>query len=285
MLSILIPTYNYDVEPLVKELQQQANNCDIEFEIIVLDDASSVKNYDVSSLISLNKVRLEVLNENVGRSAARNKLANLSFYEHLLFVDAGTFPHSNKFISNYLKVADSDVVIGGMINTPNKPQKPFILRWHYTKQRETCLKHNICTSANFLIKKSILLASPFDESIKSYGYEDVVFFKTLESKNIILKFLKNPVEHDCKEEAITFISKTQQGLENLKRLQIKRNDLLKDIKIIKAYKTTRTLYLDKIIALLFRISKPLLIKNLSSSKPSLLIFDFYKLGYFCNIKS
>ena len=42
MLSILIPTYNYDCYDLVKELHRQATELNIEFEIIVADDCSTI---------------------------------------------------------------------------------------------------------------------------------------------------------------------------------------------------------------------------------------------------
>ena len=41
MLSILIPTYNYNTLKLVKDLQLQGVKSDIDFEILVLDDAST----------------------------------------------------------------------------------------------------------------------------------------------------------------------------------------------------------------------------------------------------
>ena len=40
MLSILIPTYNYNVFPLAQSIHKQCSDIDIDFEIIVLDDAS-----------------------------------------------------------------------------------------------------------------------------------------------------------------------------------------------------------------------------------------------------
>ena len=40
MLSILIPTYNYDITHLVYELHKQASEAEIDFEIICLDDGS-----------------------------------------------------------------------------------------------------------------------------------------------------------------------------------------------------------------------------------------------------
>ena len=41
MLSILIPTYNYDVEALVTELHAQSTACGVDFEILCYDDGST----------------------------------------------------------------------------------------------------------------------------------------------------------------------------------------------------------------------------------------------------
>ena len=40
MLSILIPTYNYDVFPLVENIHRQCKEATIDFEILINDDAS-----------------------------------------------------------------------------------------------------------------------------------------------------------------------------------------------------------------------------------------------------
>ena len=40
MLSILIPTFNYDITALVVEVHKQSKSCNIVFEILVFDDAS-----------------------------------------------------------------------------------------------------------------------------------------------------------------------------------------------------------------------------------------------------
>ncbi|MHA7844522.1 MAG: glycosyltransferase family 2 protein [Winogradskyella sp.] len=284
MLSILIPTYNYNINPLVEELYNQANACDIKFEIIIVDDASSQIKYNSQELWSSKNISLKVLNENIGRSAIRNLLASLSSYENLLFVDAGTFPKPKQFINNYLEVLEGDVVIGGMIQNKTKPKKPYTLRWLYTKERESVLNKNISTSANFLIKKSIILSNPFDETIKTYGYEDLLFFKTLESNGITLQFINNPVVHDCDEDARTFIKKTEDALKNLHNFSLSHSNLLIDNKILRTYNLLNRLFLDRIFGMLIKITRPLLLKNLCSSRPSLFVFDLYKLGYFCNLK-
>ena len=77
MLSILIPTYNYDCMQLVDDLQAQALQAGIEHEIIVADDASPDTIYKVANrAINDNPYcRLIELETNVGRARIRNLLA------------------------------------------------------------------------------------------------------------------------------------------------------------------------------------------------------------------
>ncbi|GAB4163368.1 MAG: glycosyltransferase [Winogradskyella sp.] len=284
MLSILIPTYNYNIHPLVEELYQQAIDCSVEFEIIIIDDASSDIKFNPKDLLKLKDVKLELLNKNIGRSAIRNLLAKKATFENLLFVDAGTFPKSKNFISSYLNYDGENVVIGGMTPQEGRPKKPYILRWLYTKKRESSKKRHVYTTANFLIKKSILLSHPFNESIKTYGYEDLLFFKLLKHHKFSIMFINNPVVHDCSEDAETFIKKTEDGLKNLWYLNQNYTHLLRDNSIVSAYKTLSNCHIIGIYKKAFKLTKPLLRKNLCSSYPSLIIFDLYKLGYFCNLK-
>lgn len=284
MLSILIPTYNYNINPLVEELYHQANACDIKFEIIVADDASTVTAYNPEELSKFENFKLIKLQNNIGRSAVRNLLANRAQYNNILFVDAGTFPNSKNFLNKYLTFLGNDVTIGGMTYNIYRPQTLYVLRWLYTKKRESNTRANIYTSANFLTKKSIIFSNPFDEKIKTYGYEDLLFFKLLELNGISPKFINNPVRHDCNEDPKTFIKKTEEALKNLKKLSLQHTELFNDNRIIKFHKRLKILHLDTIFCRFFSLTKVMLLKNLHSSYPSLFIFDLYKLGYFCKIK-
>lgn len=285
MLSILIPVYNYNVLPLVEELHQQATRCNILFEIVVIDDASPQPCFDSDALRNRENVRLFLLRKNIGRSAIRNLLANKAIYENLLFIDAGTFPKPKFFIANYIKQIDKSVIIGSIVEEEKKPKKPYKLRWLYTKTKESNnAKEKKLTSGNFLIKKAILEKHPFNEDIKTYGYEDYMFFRNLMANNITIDFIDNPIIHDSKENANTFIKKTEQALNNLKRLEIKNAQLFYENKIIKLYKKLNRYGLDKLVIILFKITKPLLMKNFNSASPSIMLFDFYKLGYFCTLK-
>jgi len=280
MLSILIPTFNYDSVPLVKELHRQCIEYGIEFEILVYDDGSKSVFSKTNNIIStLEHCTFEALPNNIGRSSIRDFLAKNANYGLLLFIDTDTFPESNNFIKNYFNT-NENVVNGGVTCTEKPPKKPFRLRWLYTKHRE----QNALCSSNFLIKKTIFEKYPFDETIKTYGYEDVLFFDNLKKNNIKVLKIDNPVIHASDDNASTFIKKTESAINNL-ILLIDSNKLNKiNFKAASLYSKMEKLKLVGLIILIFKLSKRLLIKNFQSSYPSLLLFDFYRLGYFCTLK-
>jgi glycosyltransferase involved in cell wall biosynthesis len=283
MLSILIPVYNYDISLLVEEIHLQATACKIAFEIIIIDDCSPKILSDIAAINTFPNTKITINKYNIGRSAIRNLLATHACHENLLFIDAGTFPKTKKFIADYIKNLDANITIGGMSAEKSAPKKPYKLRWLYTKKREACcttndLKKTILSSANFLIKKRIIQAYPFDESIKKYGFEDYIFFNTLKNNAFHINFISNPVIHDSKEDAHTFILKTEDGLKNLVHLSKQKKTLVNDIRILSVQSKIKALGLNGVIIFIYKHIKPLLIKNFKSSYPSILLFDFYKLG-------
>ena len=70
MISILIPTYNYNVFPLVENLQKQCEVAAVAYEIIVLDDASTDKrSLEENSKINLLKqCSFQILDKNIVKS-------------------------------------------------------------------------------------------------------------------------------------------------------------------------------------------------------------------------
>lgn len=282
MLSILIPTYNYDATRLVKTLHKQAIDCNINFEILVFDDGSNSEiNIKNETLNKLEHCSFKTLKNNIGRSAIRNLLAKTAQYENLLFLDVDVFPKDYHFIKYYIENLENNLVSGGLLQTKNKPNNSKKLRWLFTKQRE----RYTLTSANFLIKKKVFKNYAFDLSLKKYGCEDVLFFENLKKNNIHACFINNPVFHLGNEEAPIFIKKTNQALENLIFL-IDENKIDKHVfNISKLYFRLKKFKMDYLILFCFNNTKSLLLKNLNSSHPSLFIFDFYRLGYFCSLKT
>ena len=116
-LSILIPTYNDVCTDSVNTLMQQAESIgDLRFEIIVADDASTDENVveanrAIDRMTNCRYIRRE---NNVGRAAIRNFLAQEARYEWLLFVDSGMGIVRSDFIFNYLQ-AEGNPIYGGYV--------------------------------------------------------------------------------------------------------------------------------------------------------------------------
>lgn len=282
MLSVLIPTYNYDITPLVMEIKNQCNTNKIEFEILAFDDGSNSSLNEVNTTINtIENCYFKVLSNNIGRSAIRNLLGKTAKYENLLFIDAGTTIENSEFIKNYMEHIDSDVLNGGMIAKKQAPKKPFKLRWLYTKNRE----HKALCSSNFLIKKDIFFKFLFNESVKKYGFEDVLFFDQLISNGIQVKVIQNPVLHNSDDDANTYLTKTKAGLENLTNLI--ENGLLNpnSSKIYQHYLKLEKYRLSKLTSKIYKWFIKIFLLNFNSSNPSLLLFDIYRLSYLCYIKT
>lgn len=283
MLSILIPTYNYNVIPLVEDVKNQCIECGLIFEILVYDDGSkSSINIKNKTINLLEHCVFKELPQNIGRSAIRNLLAKNAMYENLLFLDADVLPSKKTFIKNYFNNLNEEVIIGGITNTYEIPKKPYKLRWLYTKARET---RKGLHSANFIIKKKIIELKPFDETLTKYGCEDVLFFEALNKDNIKIKHIDNPIIHYGNDDANTFIKKTEQAIENLIHLIDEKKLQNKHYKVSIGYQKLKKLKLHKLVAYTYKLSKPLLIRNFNSSLPSIFLYDFYRLGYFCKIKT
>ncbi|GAA4238219.1 glycosyltransferase [Postechiella marina] len=281
MISILIPTFNYNIVPLVNELYKQVTKEKINFEILVYDDGSiSDINKKNEAINTLNNCLFKVLPNNIGRSAIRNLLGQNAKYENLLFLDADVFPFNKNFIKNYINHPTNNVVYGGIVQTNKPPKKPKKLRWIYTKKREQF----IINSANFLISKDTFNQYSFDESLKKYGCEDVCFFEVLINNNIQLNHINNPVVHYGNDNAKVFIKKTNQALENLMLLIDENKISINKYQVSKLHNKVSYLKLDFFISFVFKLIKPLLIINFNSSFPSLILYDFYRLGYFCTLK-
>jgi len=294
MLSVLIPTYNYLVVSLVKSLHQQLLKQNIPFEIISFDNGSESKlNIKNEKINKINFCKFISLNKNGGRSKIRNLLAQNAKYDWLLFLDADVLPVSEKFIKNYLETAKTNnqkVVYGGLKYDDIKPSKDKLLRWVYGKNREEIplktrnLKPNQhFSSANFLINKTVFNKIKFDEGLTKYGHEDTLFAIDLKNKNIAINQIDNPVFHLGLDVNKIFIKKTKKAIENLLYLQKKQKIKSNEMKLLKSFKNLNKIKLNSVISFFYKKYSKKMEFNLNSNKPSLFIYDIYKIGYLCSI--
>jgi hypothetical protein len=294
MLSILIPTYNYNVEALVAELHAQSTACDIDFEILCYDDGST--NLELiaenESLNTLKNTTYKVLDSNIGRSAIRNLLAKDANYDLLLFLDADVIPVNDGFISTYLNsISDAtNIIYGGIRYQEESPKKSHLLRWIYGKKREALpvvkRNENIYLSfltLNFIIRKSVFNCVSFNEDIPNLRNEDTLFSYNLKQEKIVIGHIENPVYHLGLEDSETFLKKAIES-QDVMNLFLEEN--LIDIKYTQITKTIyklKKIKLDRLFSMSHPFTKKLFKANLLSKKPSLFIFDLYKLSYLCYI--
>lgn len=294
MLSILIPTYNYNVFPLVKEVSEQCIAEKISFEIIVLDDSSQNFHAENNEINSLDNCSYSILNQNIGRSTIRNLLSTKASFNNLLFLDADVRIISHQFIKNYINFIKNNsnygVVYGGIVYQENKPNNNQLLRWIYGNKREALSAEkrnkNVYVSfltLNFLIKKEVFKTVQFNEDIPNLRYEDLLFSFDLMKNRIPLQHINNQVVHNGIETSEVFMQKTNDSLKGLKFLLSKNYlpaDYAKISAVFNLLNQTKLLFL---INFIYKMRKNSFKKNLLSSKPSLFIYDIYRLGYFSQL--
>ena len=292
MLSILIPTYNYNISALVAEMHTQIKQLEVAFEILCYDDGSTDKNIISANkeINSLENTKYHILEKNIGRSAIRNLLAKEATFEWLLFLDADVLPKENNFIATYLKSISktSKVIYGGILYDENKPDNNHLLRWTYGRKREALptskRNKNIYLSfltLNFLIRKDVFNHVSFDENIPNLRHEDTLFSYHLKLKNIKVEHIENPTYHLGLEESSLFLKKSIESVDAL-HLFLKQDLIPKNYTLItKVFFKIKKIKLHYFFAFIYKNFKEYFDKNLLSKKPSLYIFDLYRLSYLC----
>lgn len=290
MLSILIPTYNYNVFPLVENLFNQCEKAGIEYEIIVFDDGSQ-NQFDNEKINSLKNCSFKVLEENIGLSSIRNLLIKKSEYEWVLILDSDVFPVNDNYISEYIQAIKQNnykYFSGGIQYKADRPANDKILRWKYGKKREALTfeqrkkgKSNY-TNVNILLHKTVFNTVLFDEKVRFYGYEDVIFSTKLLQYFSIFP-VDNPVYHLDESTSEEFLNKSETALQTLHFLT--QNNLIQTnkVKIAKIYVFLKKWNLIFFVQLFYRIFKKPIKRNLLSSNPNLFLFDLYRLGYICSL--
>ena len=290
MLSLLIPTYNYNVLPLVSELHNQCMKCEIEYEIIVLDDGSKITFEENQQINTFENCQYFVNEINRGRASNINKLVEFSKFDYVLILEADAFPSKDNYIQLYVDSIkkNPDAVFGGVVYSQSNPAKNALLRRIYGNSRESKdLKHrlenpfDIVFSWNLMLQKAVFLKHCFDASITTYGFEDLVFLKKLKGVNVTIHQIENTLIHQNEELSTAFIEKSKIAVLNL--IQLYQNKILStsDSKLLQTFEILKKLHLISFGTFIFNRFQDRLLKNLLSGKPSLFLFDTYRLGYFC----
>lgn len=290
-LSILIPTFNDECVELVRNLNTQASNINkLKYEIIVADDGSTDKKIVKrnNEIAQLHNCRYIAYEKNRGRSAIRNTLISEAKCEWVLFIDGDMVVNDNNYISKYVMMEDTDVVYGGYVVNGDPQRLKGNLRYKYeskyggnsdAKKRNLCPYNNFHTS-NFLARRSIMQAYPFDERFCHYGYEDVIWGKTLKENGIAIRHKDNPLSFEVFEDNEAFLSKTEEGMHTLYMF---RNELEEYSNIIAFRKMISKRHMEGLFLAFFKAVRKTLKNNLKGNKPSVFLFNIYKLGIYSEL--
>ena len=301
-LSILLPSYNNVCVSLVQVLQRQADalrgklDKPFSYEIIVADDGSTDAacidaNRVIGDMLHCRYLRME---QNVGRAQIRNVLISESRGDYVLLIDSDLFLCDDNYLYKYA-TSTADVVYGGtriggeglamVDNEANTENLKGNLRYIYEKKAEPShraafrqLRPNQEISfCNLYARRDIMEAHPFDSRFKAYGYEDVLFGKRLAESGIEVTHIDNPVLINEFESNSVFVKKTEEAILTLCRFE----QDLEGYSNLKTKVTTLGRYIPlSLFRLWHRIMKNKEKRNLTGSKPSLLLFKLYKLGFF-----
>lgn len=301
-LSILLPSYNNVCVSLVQALQRQADalrgklDKPFRYEIIVADDCSTDAacidaNRVIGDMLHCRYLRME---QNVGRAQIRNVLISESRGDYVLLIDSDLFLCDDNYLYKYA-TSTADVVYGGtriggeglvmVDNEANTENLKGNLRYIYEKKAEPShraafrqLRPNQEISVcNLYARRDIMEAHPFDSRFKAYGYEDVLFGKRLAESGIEVTHIDNPVLINEFEPNSVFVKKTEEAILTLCRFE----QDLEGYSNLKTKVTTLGRYIPlSLFRLWHRIMKNKEKRNLTGSKPSLLLFKLYKLGFF-----
>jgi len=292
MLSILIPTYNQNVYPLVLQLLDQSRFITNTIEILVVDDFSNQKD-----TIAENRKIKKLQNcfyfsnsSNLGRTGTRQKLAEMAKYNWLLFLDADVSPKYEDFLKRYVESISQkkDVIFGGIGYQHEKPEIEKMLRWKYGKKREAKdvfeRKKNpfFIISQNLLIKKNVFLTA--NATLENLYGIDNFFSNQLKNMNVTIDHIDNPVIHLGLENNTIFIKKSLSSIDTTFMLE-KKGLMDKDIRPIqKSYIKLQKLLLRNTFSFFISKMKKIMERNFNSKNPNLFWFDLYRLNYYIKLK-
>ena len=290
-LSILIPTYNDLCVNLVDALRQQAEEAGIVYEILVGDDGSTdadviKENQQIDDWTHCQYLKRT---QNTGRAAIRNYLAQTARYDWLLFIDSDMTLVRPDYLSRYVSTAGADVIDGGVCIGGDADALKGNLRYRYEKAAEhehTAEKRRLHPyqdfhTANFLIRRDQMLAHPFDERFRHYGYEDVLFGKQLRADRIAITHIDNPLGFCTFEPNPDFVSKTEEGLRTLCQFRHELRGYSRMLTFTDGIHIPPILW---IIRLSHRLFGTIIRRNLCGHHPNLRLFGLYKLGYFLTLQ-
>ncbi|MBP0447231.1 glycosyltransferase [Roseomonas sp. SSH11] len=232
-LSILVPTYDRDVRPLCAELLADIGALPdpSRVELLVLIDGNPALQQQEEIVARAEALGiaagLAVAASNLGRSKARNALAQLARGRFLQFLDADGLPDAPGFVARALEAAQDPgvVVCGGRTGRRMDPAPPDARLFELQSQRREWIPaeernrdpNGTFLSANFTVARDLFLAHPFDERFEGWGWEDTEWALRI-GRAARMRHVDNTVSHMEHHADAAWLRKLIGSAENYARL-------------------------------------------------------------------
>ncbi len=249
-LSILIPFYRDDPQPLINALTRLSTRAD-DFEIVLYDDGEPdpALNQAICTHIDRFDLPVRVLTSvrNRGRAAGRNLLARNAQAAWLLYLDADMTPADDAFLDRYRQAMASgiaDAIFGGYITADaERPEQVLHAALSRTSDHHDAATRNAIgatafCSSNVLVRASVMRACPFDEGFSGWGWEDVDWAVSA-ADEFRLVHIDNPARHGGLHATDELLAKFKAGAANFGRLLDRHPELsgLPGARVARALKT------------------------------------------------
>ncbi|MCQ2336423.1 MAG: glycosyltransferase [Paludibacteraceae bacterium] len=285
MISILVPIYNFDSRELIKEIHRQCEEADIDYDILVADDASTECLDAINEISGYPYITFFRYDENQGRSAIRNDLAVHAKHNFLLFIDCDAQIRSNDYIKNYLPyLKDNVCVFGGIALYPDPLSDDYSIERMYNAKVETkYVKNHVFTSFNFLIDRNLFLAYMFDDKICGYGHEDTMLAYRV-SETTKIEYIDNPLVHLGISKNDAYLNKVKESCANMLKLEglYSYKDAMSGMRLWNSYTMVKRLKMKDLLRTVLYFIYPHILKKVMSRCSSLFSLDLLKLYYILN---
>lgn len=224
LLSIIVPVYNVEnkVNKLLDSLYKIKSN---DIEIILVDNNSSDKSYDIIKKYSKKDKRVKVFKEqNAGANYARHLGFTKSKGKYIYFIDSDDYIETTNFkeIINILTVKEPDVLIGNY-NELDSNYKFVKIMYGFGKESILLYKPSLW---NKIFKKQLVNKESF---IFTEIGEDMYITLPILAKTNKIEFINNPIYNYVRDNNSISNKNSFKVLENcIETLKLLKNRFIKD---------------------------------------------------------
>ena len=225
-ISVIVPMHNsskYLTECIESILNQTYNN----FEIIIVDDASTDNSVEIASEIKDNRIRIFKLEENLGVATARNKGIEEATGDYICFIDSDDYWVRDKLERQIKFIEENDYafIYGGYKYLRNESTHiahvPISVDYKQALKNTTIFTSTVMFNMNYLNKEDIYMPNirkgqdtatwwkVLKKGITAYGIDEPIAIYRVGEKSLSsnkLKALKR-TWNLYKREDINYIKK------------------------------------------------------------------------------